>query len=103
VEQLEAMGTWLDVNGDSIYGTRPGPIQGADWCRTTRKDNTIYLHVFDWPQNGVLELPDLPVRAAWLLGDSARTPLSVQHKDGRVLVHAPSQPLDAADTVVVLE
>ena len=103
VERLEAIGAWLDVNGDSIYGTRPGPIQGADWCRTTRKDNTIYLHVFDWPQNGLLELPDLPMRSAWLLGDSARTPLSVQYKDGRVLVHAPAQPLDTADTVVVLE
>lgn len=103
VERLEAIGAWLDVNGDSIYGTRPGPIQGVEWCRSTRKGNTIYLHVFDWPQDGVIHLPDLPVRAAWLLADDARTPLSVQREDGKVIVHAPAQPLDAADSVVVLE
>ncbi len=102
VERLEAMGAWLDVNGDSIYGTRPGPIQGVAWCRSTRKDNTVYLHVFDWPQDGVIELPDLAVRSAYLLADAGRAPLSVQQEDGRSIVHGPQQPLDAADTVVVL-
>ena len=28
VERLEAMGAWLDVNGESIYGTQPGPDSG---------------------------------------------------------------------------
>jgi alpha-L-fucosidase len=103
MERLEAMGTWLETNGESIYATQPGPIQGVDWCRTTRREGTIYLHVFEWPQDGVIELPELPVRSAWLLADGARAPLSVQRKDGRVIVYAPAQPLDQADTVVVLE
>ena len=28
IERLQAMGAWLDLNGESIYGTQPGPIQG---------------------------------------------------------------------------
>ena len=37
IERLEAMGAWLDAHGEAIYGSEPGPIQGLDWCRTTRK------------------------------------------------------------------
>src|SRR6185503_1531073 len=57
IERLEAMGAWLAANGDSIYGTRAGPIQGVESVRTTRKDGTIYVHVFDWPSGGQLRLP----------------------------------------------
>src|SRR5205823_182898 len=44
VERLEAMGAWVGRNGESLYGTRPGPLPRLDWCRTTRRDDTIYLH-----------------------------------------------------------
>ncbi len=52
VERLLAMGAWLDVNGEAIYGTKPGPIQGQAWCRSTAKPGKVYLHVFDWPEGG---------------------------------------------------
>ena len=48
-ERLRAIGDWLSVNGDSIYGTTYGPIQGLESVRTTAKDNKIFVHVFDWP------------------------------------------------------
>src|SRR6266446_5113020 len=48
-ERLRAIGDWLSVNGDSIYGTIDGPIQGLESVRTTAKDNKIFVHVFDWP------------------------------------------------------
>ena len=48
-ERLHAIGDWLRANGDSIYGTTYGPIQGQTAYRTTAKDRTVFLHVFDWP------------------------------------------------------
>ncbi|HYM12343.1 MAG TPA: alpha-L-fucosidase, partial [Bryobacterales bacterium] len=30
-DRLRQVGAWLKVNGDSIYGTREGPIPPADW------------------------------------------------------------------------
>ena len=64
IERLEAMGAWMDVHGESVYGTVPGPIQGLDWCRTTQKGDSVYLHVFDWRANGRLVLPELDVQSA---------------------------------------
>jgi alpha-L-fucosidase len=52
-ERLRAMGHWLSVNGDSIYGTTYGPIQGLESVRTTAKDNKIFVHVFDWPDGSL--------------------------------------------------
>jgi alpha-L-fucosidase len=101
VERLEAIGEWLAVNGQSIYGTRPGPIQGMDWCRTTQKDGKIYLHVFAWPQDGTLTLPDLAVSAAYLLADSGQQ-LSVSRSGDQVVIQGPASAPDPINTVVVL-
>ena len=58
-ERLLAMGAWLKVNGDSIYGTTYGPLQNLSFGRSTRKDKTVYLHVFDWPTDGKLQVDGL--------------------------------------------
>jgi alpha-L-fucosidase len=57
-ERLLAIGKWLEVNGDAIYGTTYGPLQDLSWGRTTAKGKTVYLHVFDWP-NARTKLPGL--------------------------------------------
>jgi alpha-L-fucosidase len=105
VERLRAMGAWLDINGESIYGTRPGPLQGLDWCRTTAKPGAVYLHVLKWPAGGKLTLPATvgQVRSAYLLSDQARTGLPVEQIAKGVTIAGPTIAPDAIDTVAVLE
>lgn len=58
VQRLKEMGSWLKVNGESIYGTRGGPIAyDENWGGTTNKGQTIYLHITNWPENNILEIP----------------------------------------------
>jgi alpha-L-fucosidase len=102
VERLLAMGEWLRVNGEAVYGTRPGPIQGLDWCRSTIKPDILYLHVFDWPQGGEIRLPGVRAWRAYLLSDPAQVSLPVTYKDDGIIIKGPSQAPDPIDTVVVL-
>jgi alpha-L-fucosidase len=51
VERLQAVGQWLRVNGDAIYGTSRSPFAYLPWGVATRKGGTLYLHVFDWPKD----------------------------------------------------
>lgn len=103
VERLTAMGEWMDANSDSIYGTRPGSVQGLDWCRTTMKDNTIYLHVFDWEDNGRFILGNLQVKDVYWLDSSIQASLTLSQEEGRIVIQGPSVMPDRNATVICLQ
>ncbi len=99
-ERMHAMGEWLRKNGDSVYGTRGGPIKPRPWGVTTRKGSKIYVHVLDWPDE-VLTLPAIEgVQSAKLF--SSGQPVSVKTVEGATLLHLPPG-RDPVDTIVVLE
>ena len=63
IERLKAVGAWMNVNGESIYGTTATPFKRLPWGRCTKKssgdETTLYLHVFNWPKDGKLVVPGL--------------------------------------------
>ena len=55
VERLAAVGQWMKVNGESIYGTSKSPYRRTPFDgRCTVKGDTLYIHVFKWPAGGVV-------------------------------------------------
>lgn len=100
-ERLRAIGSWLSVNGESIYGTTYGPLQGVSSIRTTAKKDKIYVHVFDWPR-GPLEISGLQVRplSAYLVAGGQ--PLKMQESEGKLRIELPSQPADLNVSVIAL-
>jgi alpha-L-fucosidase len=103
---LEGIGAWMKGNADSIRGTTRTPLPVQAWGESTRKDGTLYLHVFTWPREGRLLLGGLrsPVKRAFLLADPGRAALPVERAgDKDVLIRLPRNAPDAADTVVALE
>lgn len=104
VERLEAMGRWLDVNGEAIYGAQRGPIQGADGLRTTQKPDKVFVHVFDWPEGGQIVVPTVggTITGGYLLADPARTPLEVSVNGAQLTIQGPTVAPDPDATVIVL-
>ena len=104
IDRLLAMGEWLAANGEAIYGTRPGPLQGLGWCRSTVRPGKLYLHVFDWPGSGEIRVPAFGTEAtgAYLLADSSRSPLAVTRRGDVWAIDGPAVAPDPVDTVVVL-
>ncbi|HWK09941.1 MAG TPA: hypothetical protein VNR64_07815, partial [Vicinamibacterales bacterium] len=87
--------------GESIYGTRGGPIGPHPWGVTTRKGNRVYVHVLDASDTSLL-LPPLPsaVRSARLLNGGQAVPF--KNGDFGTILTLPKD-LDPVDTVIVLE
>jgi alpha-L-fucosidase len=103
VERLRDVGKWMSVNGASIYGTTAGPFARLSYGVATRKGNTLYLHVFDWPSNQELRVPlRSAVTRAYLL-QQPNAALKVRTEADRVVIDVPKTAPDAAATVVALE
>jgi alpha-L-fucosidase len=100
-QRLRAIGDWLAINGDSIYGTTYGPVQGIKSLRTTAKDSTIFVHVFDWP-TAPLELGgiDPKILSAHLIANGQ--PLEFRQTDAAVQINLPPQAPDANVSVIAL-
>jgi alpha-L-fucosidase len=47
VERLEAVGRWVHLNADAIYGSTYGPIQGEPQYRTTARGESVYVFPMD--------------------------------------------------------
>src|SRR5262245_7935567 len=103
VTRLKEIGQWLEKNGESIYGTRGGPITPRPWGVTTRKGNKIYLHVLNWP-DPVLAMPKMPlkVKSAKILKDDTKVEI-LEHDKYGFFIRLPQNAHDEIDTIVVLE
>ncbi len=99
--RLHAVGEWMSKYGDSIYGTRGGPIPPGDWGVSTQKENKIYVHVLNW-NAPLLALPPIAnrVTAAHSFVDGAAVEFT-QHGDGLVLKVPATKP-EETDRVIVL-
>lgn len=100
-ERLREMGKWVRANGEAIFGTTYGPLQGVPGVRTTAKGGTVYVHVFDWPK-GELVLEGLPASLvdAQVLATGER--LALKREGSKVVVKLPEKAPDAYATVIAL-
>ena len=100
-ERLAEMGAWLRANGESIYGTRAGPVTPRSWGVTTQTATRVYVHVLDWSDE-LLALPKIArVRNPRLLRSGA--PVKMSKIDGGLVLQLPAAQMDPVDTVIVLE
>jgi alpha-L-fucosidase len=101
VERLQGIGAWLGAHGDTVYGTRAGPISPRSWGVTTAKGNRIYVHILNW-QEPYLVLPPVPgVKAAWDFDSHQKVELT-QFR-GQTLLSVPPATTGSIDRIVVLE
>lgn len=100
--RLREIGAWLSKNGESIYGTRGGPVTPRPWGVTTRKGNVVYVHALDLADRTLLVPPlGAKVRSARFVATGARAAFS-EHAFG-VTIEVPADAVDPFDTVIALE
>ena len=107
VERLKAIGAWMKINNMSIYGTKASPCRTPAWGRITTLvedgNTTLYLHVFDWPKDGLLFLPIInKVQYCKLLVDGKRSFQTKTDEHGTTVLLTGSAP-DPISSVIVLK
>jgi hypothetical protein len=104
VDILQGIGQWWRQYGESIRGTTRTPLAVQAWGESTRKGNTLYLHVFNWPRDGKLVVGGFKteVTQARLLGDAAQA-LTFSRTGMDLTITVPAVAPDAASSVILLE
>lgn len=123
-DNLRAVGRWLKVNGEAIYGAGVTPfgdelgaydpqkkdsrgnrvfVASKKW-RCTTKPGKLFIHLFEWPV-GSFELPPIQekVTKAYLLADPQRKGLAVRQNGQKWSIALPQAAPDKMDSVLVLE
>lgn len=96
VERLREIGEWCGRYGETIYGTRGGPVPPGKWGVTTHKGNRVFVHILD-ASEPVIEIPELPgqVQAARLFDSGTSVRFEMADRSLRLsLPPADSRPVD---------
>jgi len=103
IDRLRYVGRWMKKNSEAIYGTTANPFSWLPWGRATLKGNKLYLHVYDWPRDGMLKLPlRNKVNKAYLLVDPENQ-LKVESNKEHVEISVPAEAPDSVISIVTLE
>ena len=100
VERMREIGEWMQVYGETVYGTRGGDVPPRDWGVTTRKGDKLYVHILDLQDKGLfLPLSGQKVKSAVCFKD--RRPVKFTQDKQGVLLEFDAVPADV-DYVVEL-
>jgi alpha-L-fucosidase len=94
-QRLREIGAWLKRNGEAVYGTRGGPLAPTAAYATTRKGNTVYVHVLA-SGGETMTLPPIHaniISARFLSGETASVEATASGLSLRI-TEAERQPLD---------
>jgi alpha-L-fucosidase len=101
VERLREMGTWLQKYGESIYSTRGGPWKPTKTLASTRRGNTIYVHLLQRDGERVT-LPNIPrklISSSLLTGGT----LEVKQTSEQISISVSAAARQPIDTIVKFE
>jgi alpha-L-fucosidase len=101
VERLKEMGRWLRKYGETVYQTRGGPWKPTKDFASTRRGNSVFLHVFNWKGDS-LTLPGIPAKvrqASVLTGGTVR----FEQAADKLVVRVPASKQRGIDTIIRLD
>lgn len=102
IDTLATAGKWFQKYGQSIYGTRGGPIKPQPWGVTTQSLNNIYVHMMFPYESEIIFIPiKTKPKQVKILGTDTEVRY-VMNKDGMTI---PTQGINISgpDTIIWIQ
>lgn len=89
LERLKEIGSWLNIYGETIYGTQAGDVPPHRWGVSTRKGNRLFLHIFASEDPSIF-IP-LEFKVKQVIDYKDRTPIKYSPTQGGIILHLPNK------------
>ena len=104
---LNGVGDWVSQHNEAFYNTKANPFRKLNWGYSTVKpeENKLYLHVFNWPEDGNLKIPGLKseILNAYYLNDILEKPLEVSRMGNNQNIKVALEPVNKNLSIIVVE
>jgi alpha-L-fucosidase len=102
VKTLGEMGEWMKKYGETVYGTRGGPVPPHPWGVTTAKGNKVFVHLMgDSDENLLINDFGKKIKKSYLFDD--QSPVVFKQTEFGIAIKVPTEKRKSIDTIVVLE
>lgn len=104
---LNSIGRWMDIYSEAIEATTASPFTNIEWgrctSRQTGRNTRLYLHVFDWPDDGILSLSGLDnrIKGAYIM--DGMKPLKYEKSGAETRIIVPAMAPDSINSVIILD
>ena len=99
---LKAIGKWLALNAESIYGTQRGPIAPTDDFVSTQKGKTVYLHILN-PKLNIIHMGLVPVKIKNIHSLNSQYSIPFRNDKFGLVIDVSRLTKDEIDTVIQIE
>ena len=99
---LKAIGKWLALNAESIYGTQRGPIAPTDDFVSTQKGKTVYLHILN-PKLNIIHMGLVPVKIKDIRSLNSQYSIPFRNDKFGLVIDVSRLTKDEIDTVIQIE
>lgn len=93
IDRLKEMGKWMNVYGETIYGTRAGLVEPHPWGVSTQKGNKLYIHILNL-QDDALYLPLAPAKVNSMVKFADKSKVNFSKSKKGITVNLPEAPKD---------
>ena len=104
---LNGIGDWVSQHNEAFYNTKANTFRKLNWGYSTVKpeENKLYLHVFNWPEDGKLKIPGLKseILNAYYLNDILEKPLEVSRMGNNQNIKVALEPVNKNLSIIVVE
>ena len=103
VDTLKMVGSWLQKNGETIYGTRGNVIRQQEWGTVTAKDKNLFVHILKNPGEDFILLPKINQKVKAVQWYSSKQALKWKQQPEGIFIYLQGSPKDEVDQIIKID
>ena len=101
ISTLKEIGEWLEVYGETIYGTQQGIIPPSKEMVSTQKGKRVYLHILK--NKNVVFLPEFKSKVKSITTYKSKNAVPYEINKYGLLIKIPKKEQDPIDTIIEIQ